>query len=197
VPRNALHASQGIDLAGRPDRPLDFVKHIAGAWMPSSYFQALMRHHAWAVQRLLDTAAVITPVQLEANTLSHGSLLATLRHVADVDQSWGRAAQGQPIYDVPQMEEQYPDLPALRAFWLAEASRLIDFACSLSPADLDRDIQPPWKKQPYKLWQILIHITNHRAEHGNQIGWQLTALGHSPGDLGFMGFVDLERRGAV
>ena len=165
--------------------------------MSSSYFVTLMRHHAWAVQRLLDTAALVTPPQLEVDALGHGSLLATLRHVADVDQSWGRAAQGQPIYEVEQMEEQCPDLPALRAFWLAEAAQLAEFAGSLSSADLDRDIQPPWRKQPYKLWQILMHLTNHRAEHGNQIGWQLTALGHSPGELSFMGFIELERRGAV
>lgn len=161
--------------------------------MPSAYFETLMRHHAWAVQHLLDTAALVTSAELEMDALSHGTLLATLRHVADADQSWGRTAQGQVAYDVKRMEEEFVDLPSLRAFWLAEDARLVDFASSLSPADLDRDMQPPWKKQSYKIWQILCHIANHRAEHGNQIGWQLTALGHSPGEMGFMGFIDLRR----
>ncbi len=168
--------------------------------MPSAYFETLMRHHAWAVQRLLDTAALVThPPGVETDALSHGTLLATLRHVADVDQSWGRTAQGlvHAGYDVNRMEEEFVDLPSLREFWLAEDARLVDFASSLSPADLNRDMQPPWKKQPYKIWQILTHISNHRAEHGNQIGWQLTALGHPPGEMGFMGFVDLQRRGVV
>lgn len=129
--------------------------------------------------------------------LSHGSVLATLRHMADVDQSWGRRAQGVPEYEVEQMEEALIDLPSLRSFWLTQVARLIDFARYLSPADLEGDIQPPWKTQLYKIWQILTHISNHRAEHGNQIGWQLTALGHSPGDLGFMGFVELQHRGVV
>jgi uncharacterized damage-inducible protein DinB len=165
--------------------------------MPSAHFETLMRHHAWAVQRLLDAASLVTPAQLEADVLSHGTVLATLRHVADVDQSWGRTAQGQPAHDVKRMEEEFVDLSSLRVFWLAEAARLVDFACSLSPLDLDRDVHPPWKKQPYKIWQILFHISNHRAEHGNQIGWHLTTLGHSPGDMGFMGFVDLQRQRAA
>ncbi len=164
--------------------------------MPPAYFETLMRHHAWAVQRLLDTAALVAPAQLETDVLGQGTVLTSLRHVADVDQSWGRTAQGRLSYDARRMDE-FVDLPSLRAFWLAEDVRLVDFACSLSPANLDLDVQPPWKKQPYAIWQILSHICNHRAEHGNQIGWQLTTLGHSPGEMGFMGFVDLQRRGVA
>ena len=165
--------------------------------MPSTYFDTLMRHHAWAVERLLDTAALLSPAQLESNGLSHGSLLATLRHVADVDQSWGRAARGLPVLDLERMTEQLVDLPSLHAFWLAEVAALVDFASSLTRADLDRDVQPPWKRDAYTVWQILTHISDHRAEHGNQIGWRLTALGHSPGGMSFMGFVDMQRRGSV
>lgn len=33
--------------------------------MPSAYFETLMRHHAWAVERLLDTAALATSAELE------------------------------------------------------------------------------------------------------------------------------------
>ncbi|MPZ98606.1 MAG: DUF664 domain-containing protein [Dehalococcoidia bacterium] len=170
--------------------------------MPSSYAAMLMQHHAWAVERLLETAALLPPAQLETNVLSHGGLLSTLRHVADVDQSWGRALLAGLGHDVEPvaaevMDEQLAELASLRAFWLPEVARLVDVAGALSPADLDRDVQPSWKRQPYKAWQVLTHISNHRAEHGNQLGWQLTALGHSPGELGFMGFVDLVRRGEV
>ena len=70
---------------------------------------------------------------------------------------------------------------------------LAKFVRALPASALDRDVHPPWKQRPYKIWQIVTHITTHRGEHGNQIGWQPTALGHSPGELGFMGFVDLER----
>ena len=159
------------------------------------YFETLMRHHLWAVDKLLDATALVAAPQLEATGLSHGSILSTLRHVADVDQSWGRAAQGLPqasgAYDV----NQCADLASLRERWRAEDLRLIEFTDGLSEADLDRNVQPPWRKQPRKVWQILLHISNHRAEHGNQIGWQLTALGHSPREMGFMGFIDAERLG--
>ena len=161
--------------------------------MTSAYFDVLLRHHAWAMRRLLDTAALVTTTGLEAESLSHGSLLATLRHVADVDQSWGRVVLGEEPLDLAVLEKELIDLPSLRAFWLPEAARLQEFVRALPAADFDRDVQPPWKHQPYKIWQIVTHITTHRGEHGNQIGWRLTSLGHSPGELGFMGFVDLER----
>ena len=161
--------------------------------MSSAYFDTLLRHHAWTITRLLETADLVAPAELEAETLSHGSLFATLRHVADVDQSWGRVVLGEDQLDLARVEEKLVDLASLRAFWLPEVARLSAFVEALPAADLDRDVQPPWKRRPYKIWQIVTHITSHRGEHGNQIGWRLTSLGHSPGELGFMGFVDLER----
>jgi uncharacterized damage-inducible protein DinB len=159
----------------------------------ADHYEQLMRHHAWAVQRLLDTAALLSPDQLETPSASHGTLLATLRHVADVDQSWGRVARGAEPDDIADIEERLDSLEALRAYWLTETAALVEFASTLTASDLEREIRPPWKRHPYLLWQVLTHLTNHRAEHGNEIGWRLTALGHSPGELAFMGWVDLQR----
>jgi uncharacterized damage-inducible protein DinB len=116
--------------------------------MTSAYFDTLLRHHAWTVKRLLETAALVTAPELETETLSHGSLLATLRHVADVDQSWGRVVLGETPLDITQIEEQLDDLPSLRAFWLAEASRLAEFVRALPAAGLERDVQPPMEAAP-------------------------------------------------
>jgi uncharacterized damage-inducible protein DinB len=111
--------------------------------VPSGYFETLMRHHAWAAGRLLDAAMLVPPAQLGAELLSHGSLVATLRHVADVDQSWGRAARGEPGLAVEEGEQRFPDLASLRAFWFAETAALVEFARGLSADDLDREVQPP------------------------------------------------------
>lgn len=163
--------------------------------MSPSYFEALLHHHSWAVKHLLDTAALVTSVELGADSLGQGSILASLQHLADADQSWGRVAQGIQILDPEEMTSQCVDLPSLRAFWLPESTRLIDFVMSFAPDDFEREVQPPWRRQPNKIWQVLLHITNHPAEHGNQIGWQLTELGHSPGEMGFIEFVDHQRSG--
>lgn len=163
--------------------------------MSPNYFEALLHHHSWAVKRLLDKAALATSAELGADTLGQGSILASLQHLADADQSWGRVAQGIQILDLEEMTSKCVDLSSLRAFWLPGSNRLIDFIKSLAPDDFEREVQPPWRRQPSKIWQILLHITNHRAEHGNQIGWQLTELGHSPGEMGFMEFVDFQHSG--
>lgn len=161
--------------------------------MSAEHVSQLMRHHRWAVGRLLDTAALVPAEDLERPGLSHESIFATLRHIADVDQSWGRRARGEQDLSVEEMTALAPELAALRDFWLPEADDLVRFARGLTDADLEREVQPPWKRQPYRVWQILTHIATHRGEHGNQVGWQLTALGQSPGEMGFLGFVDLER----
>jgi uncharacterized damage-inducible protein DinB len=161
--------------------------------MPPAFFETLVRHHAWAGQRLLDTAALLTPAQLETGSLSQGSLFATLRHVADVNQSWGRTAQGLPELSAEQVEHDLVDLASLRDFWFAEDARLLAFTRSLTPADLEREVHRLSKTRTYKIGWILFHITNHRMDHGNEIGWDLTRLGHSPGEMGFMAFLDLER----
>lgn len=166
-----------------------------GVSMATASVAALMRHHAWAVRRLLDTAAAATNEQLSADSEGRGSIFATLRHIADVDQSWGRVARGELDLSLDQVVELCPDLSALRAFWLDEVAHLVRFAGSLTPEVLEREVQPPWNALTVRVWQVLWHITDHRAEHGGEVGWRLTALGHSPGELGFMYFVVREQRG--
>ncbi len=161
----------------------------------TNHYELLMRHHAWAAERLLDTAAPLPPARLEAPSSSHGTLLGTLCHVADVDQSWGRVARGLVPEEQSAIEQRLDSLASLRSYWLAEVASLVDFASGLSSEDLEREVRPPWKSHTYRVWQVLVHIATHRGEHGNQVGWQLTALGASPGELGFMGWVDLQRRG--
>jgi uncharacterized damage-inducible protein DinB len=164
--------------------------------MPWRHFELLMRHHAWLAERLLDTAALLSPDELDEPSPSHGTLLTTLRHIADVDQSWGRTARGEQVLSPQELEAATPDLAALRAFWLAEAAGLVEFAVGQADADLERPVRPAWKRVDYSAAQILQHISNHAAEHGNEVGWRLSELGHSPGELAFMGFVDLDRRRA-
>ena len=151
-------------------------------------FESLVRYHDWASRRLLDTAALLTPTQLETGALSQGTLLATLRHVADVSQSWLCSAAGEPDLTEQQME-QFAGLASLRAFWLAEDERLLAFVRSVT--DLNIEVTPSSKKRPYKICQVLFHIVNHRMDHGNEIGWYMTRLGHSPGEMGFVHYLDL------
>jgi hypothetical protein len=85
--------------------------------------------------------------------------------------------------------EAFADFASLRAFWLQENANLLAWVRSLAPEDANRDVRGPHNRRA-SLWQVVFQIVNHCVEHGNEIGWGLTAQGQSPGDLGFMRWRD-------
>jgi uncharacterized damage-inducible protein DinB len=153
--------------------------------------QTLALYHAWIGERLFDAAGRVPEVLLTSSARSHGSVLETLRHVADVAQSWRNAAEGTPEHTMQEME-RLTDLASIRAFWTDEDERLIRLVSSMTPADSEREVAGP-RKRSIPMWQVVFHIVNHSVEHGNEIGWALTELGQSPSDLGFMHYLDTNR----
>ena len=49
----------------------------------------------------------------------------------------------------------------------------------------------------YPLWQQMIHQVNHATQHRSEAAMLLTRLGHSPGGLDLLYFVDLEAAGST
>ena len=45
-------------------------------------------------------------------------------------------------------------------------------------------------KHSYTIRHVIVHVVNHGAAHRDAIGWALTRLGHSPGELDFLDYVD-------
>ncbi len=156
----------------------------------------LVAFHAWQGTALLDAAGLVPEQELHATALNEGTIFDALRHVLDVNFSWRRAAEGLPdpglVWDVEPLE----DFGRVRAFWLAEDVRLNGLVAGWTDADLDRLIVPPWREEPFKLWQIVMHIVTHQSDAAAQIGWALTRLGQSPGEIGFMQYVNTHRAAA-
>jgi uncharacterized damage-inducible protein DinB len=163
----------------------------------AGYLELMVAYHAWAGQRLLEQAARLAAADLASESPSHGSVFRTLRHMLDVSWSWRRAAEGLPDGGLLWEVEPLEDLSAVRAYWAAEDERLLAFVRSLTADDLERDVTPPWKQRPFTIWQVVLHIVFHGADHANEVGWQLTRLGQSPGELGFMRYIDSHRPGSA
>lgn len=149
-----------------------------------------VRYNNWANGRLLETAAQVDEAALMADEgLSFGSPFATLRHVLDVEWSWRMACEGKPATTVLWELQPLETLAQVDAAWRAEGQVLLALVESLSEEALLEKVTPSWMQRAYARHQIILHIVTHGTNHRSELGWQLTRLGHSPGDLDFLDYV--------
>ena len=161
--------------------------------MTVEHLRVLVDFHAWQGASLLDAAARVPIDALMTTEVNNGSLFEALRHVVDVNFSWRCAAEGLPDPGLAWNVHPMEDLASLRAFWTAEDARLTVLVASWGPDDLERVVTPSWRTEPFKLWQVVLHIVTHQSDAVTEIGWALTRLGHSPGEIGFMPYVNTHR----
>jgi uncharacterized damage-inducible protein DinB len=165
---------------------------FASVQMIIKLLHPLYHYNSWANRRLVRYAARLSPRQLNApNTLSHGSALLALFHIADAERSWRLACQDGAFPGV-YLHDQLPRrLAALRTFWRDEAVQWLAFVTSLTERQVNRPVQYRWgRSRPRRqtLWQILLHVVNHGTQHRGEIAYSLAECGHSPGDRDFISF---------
>jgi uncharacterized damage-inducible protein DinB len=64
---------------------------------------------------------------------------------------------------------------------------LLDYVRAVG-GGLDRKVTPGWGSRSCRIKDIIMHIVHHGTFHRTGLGWYLTALGHSPGELGFLDY---------
>lgn len=149
----------------------------------------LVEYNQWANGRILRRAANLPPDELTAPCwLSGGSLINTLIHTLDAQWSWRLACQSGEMPGEQMRADQFADVGGLRAWWVEEDAKLIDYVQSLSNEALGHVVTYQWPRARPRtkiLWHILVHIVNHGTHHRSEIGQYLGTLGRSPGDLDF------------
>src|SRR2546422_4764141 len=88
----------------------------------------------------------------------------------------------------------FPDLATIRARWQTIERDTQAFVAALTEADLARVVEytnMQGERWAYPLWQQMIHQVNHATQHRSEAAVMLTKLGHSPGWLDLLYFVDL------
>jgi uncharacterized damage-inducible protein DinB len=160
----------------------------------TAVIRELYDYNAWANTRLLDTAAALTPAQLLApGGASFDSVRDTLVHTMGVQwlylERWNERA---PLA-LPEAAA-FADLAAIRARW-AEIER--DTQAFVAGVDEERlaaafaYTNMQGETWTYPLWEQMIHQVNHATQHRSEAAVLLTQLGHSPGWLDLLYFVDL------
>jgi uncharacterized damage-inducible protein DinB len=167
--------------------------------MLDAVIRDLYDYNAWANARILDTAAKLTREQLLApGGASFDSVRDTLVHTMNAQWLYLERWQARSPRAWPEAST-YPDLVAIRARWDAIERDTQAFVVALDDARLAEVVEytnlqgEPWA---YPLWQQMIHQVNHATQHRSETAVLLTQLGHSPGWLDLLYFVDLRNDAA-
>ena len=166
--------------------------------MSTEYIRTLYQYSAWANGRILDTAAGLAPGQLiEGAGASYGSVRDTLVHTMSAQWIWLQRWKGvSPRAGLRAAD--FPDLDAIRTHWAALERETRDFVDGLGEAQLARVISytnTRGEEWAYPLWQMLIHQVNHATQHRSEAAMLLTQMGHSPGDLDLLVYMDAVNAG--
>jgi uncharacterized damage-inducible protein DinB len=158
--------------------------------------RTLYGYNRWATGRVLDAAGELTAQEwLAPGVAGHGSVRDTLVHLIAVQRSWlawwnGSLSANEAIA-LTLAPDDVPDLPALRAVWEEVERATAAFVDGLGEADLERvysNTMPNGAVFRLPLWQMLLHVANHGAQHRSEVAAMLTGFGHSPGNLDQLGY---------
>ena len=156
--------------------------------------RTLYAYGAWANARILDTAERLDPDQFMTEVDGLGSIRDTLVHTASAEWAWLERWRGhspRQLWD----PAEFPDLTSLRARWAEVAAATSDYIATLQEPDLGRVVSYvnfQGESWAYPLWQQLLHLVNHGTQHRSEAALMLTRVGHSPGWLDFLIYVDEE-----
>jgi uncharacterized damage-inducible protein DinB len=153
--------------------------------------RALYVYGGWAMRRLLDVCANLTPEQwLTPGNAGRGSVRDTLVHVVGAQRGWLAFWEGSLAPDQHQSPgldpNDFPDVESVRAAWAKSEQATGLFLAGLNEADLEREYSrtyPGGMVYRFKLWQTLLHVANHGTQHRSEVAAMLTGYGRSPGDL--------------
>ena len=157
----------------------------------------LYDYNAWANARILDTAAALTQDQLLApGGASFDSVRDTLVHTMNAQWLYLERWHGRSPRAWPEAAP-FGDLASIRARWDEIERATQAFVADIDDARLAAPlayVNMQGETWTYPLWQQMLHQVNHATQHRSEAAVLLTQLGHSPGWLDLLYFVDL--RGA-
>ena len=153
----------------------------------------LYRYNQWATAKILDRTAQVTHEQFVAPaSFPHGGLRGTLVHAMSAEWIWRSRWEGVSPTHVLKPDE-FPTFELVRLRWTEDQEKLMAFVERLTDDRLNRMFDyNNTSGKPFQriLWEAMAHVVNHGTQHRTEAAAILTELGHSPGDLDFIYFLD-------
>jgi uncharacterized damage-inducible protein DinB len=153
----------------------------------------LYQYNQWANAKILNAAANVTQEQyLAPASFPHGGLRGTLVHALFAAWIWRNRWEGtSPTQRLK--PEDFLTFESLQARWSEEEKQLMAFAEGVTDEQLcDTFLYKNTSGKPLTkiLWQAMAHLVNHGTQHRTEAAAILTGLGHSPGDIDLIYFLE-------
>jgi uncharacterized damage-inducible protein DinB len=157
----------------------------------------LFEHLYWIRDRVLGAAAELgAGTFTSGDTVTNRDLRATLVHELDVQWSWRERLKGADWAewgpDAELKADDYPTVESVAEHWQRDERDMRDWLASLIDADLDAPPVRDEDRQP--LWHYVMHLYSHGLQQFSETAVLLTRAGRSPGDIGFLEFVQATGR---
>ena len=153
----------------------------------------LYEYNRWANARILNTAARISEAQfLASSAFPHGALRGTLVHTLFGEWVWRMRWQGSPL-NAQWKPEDFPTFANLKTRWLEEEILLMEFVDGLTGESLQAEFDYiSTEGNPHRriMWEAMVHLVTHGMQHRTEAAAMLTAMGHSPGDIDLIVFLN-------
>ncbi len=156
-------------------------------------FKTLYGYDAWANGRVFETAAKLDPDRYFARPGGiFDSVHDTLVHIVWAQWVWLRRWLGESPRATFSPTD-FEGIADLRRRWEEVEAETQTYIGGLDEAGLGgllvyrdtRDVE-----HAFPLWQTLLHQVNHATQHRSEAALMLTGLGHSPGELDFVRYLE-------
>lgn len=152
--------------------------------------RTLYAHNVWANRRILAAARGAQAEAFATAALGYVQLRKTLVHTLSAEWIWRSRWQGNAPTAMLDATA-FATLDSVIERWDAEDAELRVFLAALTDEDLQRRFTyrtTDGTPREDLLWQTMIHLVTHGMQHRSELALLLTELGHSPGEIDFIGF---------
>lgn len=158
--------------------------------------RTMAQYNRWMNERLYDLCDRLTDQERKRDVGAFfGSIHGTLNHLLLGDKIWLGRFLGEPFAVTSLAHELHSDFEQLRSERSRTDEKIVDWAGSLTSADLAGGLSYTSVVNPkprrYPMWFAVAHFFNHQAHHRGQLTTLLSQRGVDPGITDLIWLPDL------
>lgn len=161
--------------------------------MEIAYFRTLFGYDAWARARLFTAVEQLSDEEYFATRpLDHASIHGTLVHALAAGEFWASRWHGvspERMLDTRDIES----LAELRRHWREYDEQLAAYLATLDDAAVTNGVvsfRMEGAQVQHRIWETMAQILNHGTAHRSEIALVVSQLGHSPGGLELLDYLN-------